>query len=179
MIAQDRDSTMPVEIRLATADEQGAAAEIAVAAFEALGALLVPEERSRLADRVRATTRDAGTAPGSGTVIVAVADRQIVGTVVYNGPGAGQHPLFAGDWAFFRSIGVAATHRGHGIGRLLVAACIDHARQDGAAWLGLYAADANEAAVHLYRAMGFRQTGEAPSYWGLAYRVYGLDLSAD
>ena len=57
MIAQDRDSTMPVEIRLATADEQGAAAEIAVAAFEALGALLVPEERSRLADRVRAHPR--------------------------------------------------------------------------------------------------------------------------
>jgi ribosomal protein S18 acetylase RimI-like enzyme len=169
-----------IEIRPAEPEESAAAADIAVDAFAALGALLVPEERQRLAERVRATTRKAGSrdSGGSGIAIVAVEAGRVVGSVVYNAPGAGQHELFGEGWAFFRSIGVAASHRGQGIGRRLVAACIARARDDGAAWLGLYAADANEAAVRLYLSMGFRQTGEAPAYWGLAYRVYGFDLSA-
>lgn len=163
-----------IEIRPAEPGERAAAADIAVAAFAQLGALLAPDQRDLLYQRVRATT----TEPGTGTVIVAVAGARVVGSVVYNGPAAGQHPLFDGDWAFFRSIGVDAAWGGQGIGRRLVAACIDRARRDGAAWLGLYAADANTVAVRLYRSMGFRETGEAPSYWGVAYRVYGLDLSA-
>jgi hypothetical protein len=27
--------------------------------------------------------------------------------------------------------------------------------------------------------MGFREVGDAPSYWGVRYRVYGYDLSAN
>lgn len=163
-----------IEIREAEPGERAAAAEIAVAAFADLGVHLAPDERAKLYDRVRAAT----TEPATGTVIVAVDGGAVVGSVVYNAPGAGQHPLFAADWAFFRSIGVAAGHRGQGIGRRLVEACIERARRDGAAWLGLYAADVNEAAVSLYRAMGFAETAPAPSYWGVTYRVYGLDLSA-
>lgn len=164
-----------IEIRPAEPGELAAAAEIAVAAFAELGAHIAAEERGKLYERVRATT----TAPDPGIVIVAVSDGRVVGSVVYNGPGEGQHPLFSGDWAFFRSVGVDAAFRGSGIGRRLVAACIARAREDGAAWLGLYAADVNEVAVRLYRSMGFRQTADAPSYWGVAYRVYGLDLSPD
>jgi ribosomal protein S18 acetylase RimI-like enzyme len=163
-----------IQIREAKPHERTTAADVAVAAFAQLGTLLAPDERRRLAERVRATTTD----PQPGTVIVAVAGDQVVGSVVYNSPGEGQHPLFAGDWAFFRSIGVDAAYAGQGIGRRLVEACIDRACRDGAAWLGLYAADANTVAVRLYRDMGFRQTGDAPPYWGLTYRIYGLDLSA-
>jgi ribosomal protein S18 acetylase RimI-like enzyme len=162
-----------VEIREARPDERPAAAAIAVAAFAQLGAHLAPDEREKLYARVRATTE----APDPGHVIVAVAGGRVVGSVVYNGPAAGQHPLFAADWAFFRSIGVDAAWGGRGIGRRLVEACIERARRDGAAWLGLYAADVNTVAVRLYRAMGFAEIGPAPSYWGVAYRVYGLDLS--
>ena len=163
-----------IGIRPAEPDERAAAADIAVAAFAQLGALLAPDQRELLYQRVRATTTD----PGPGTVIVAVADGSVVGSVVYNGPAAGQHPLFGADWAFFRSIGVDAAWGGQGIGRRLVEACIARARRDGAAWLGLYAADPNTVAIGLYRSMGFRETGPAPSYWGVTYRVYGYDLSA-
>ncbi len=164
-----------IDIRSAERDEHAQAAELAVAAFASLGALTEPGEARRLSERVRASTSN----PHPGVVIVAVAADRVVGTVVYNSPGEGQHPLFPGDWAFFRSIGVDSAYGGRGIGRRLVEACIERARHDGAAWLGLYAADANEVAVRLYRNMGFQQTGEAPSYWGLTYHVYGLDLSGD
>jgi ribosomal protein S18 acetylase RimI-like enzyme len=162
-----------IEIRPARPDELDSAAAVAVAAFARLGALADPGQAQRLAERVGATTRS----PEPGMVFVAVDGGRIVGSVVYNSPGEGQHPLFAAGWAFFRSVGVDAACVGRGIGRRLVEACIARARQDRAAWLGMYVADVNVAALRLYLGMGFRETGDAPSYWGLRYRVYGLDLS--
>ena len=162
-----------VQIRPAEPGEHEPAAEVAAAAFARLGALTDPEQGRLLAEKVRATTRD----PSPGAVIVAAEGERIIGSVVYHSPGEGQHPLFPGNWAFFRSVGVDAAYSGRGIGRQLVAACIEQARRDGAAWLGLYAADVNEIAIALYRDMGFRRTGDAPTYWGLTYHVYGLDMS--
>ena len=164
-----------IEIRDARPEERDRAAEIAVAAFARLGALADPEEAARMADRVRATTRD----PGTGRVIVALHDGRLVGSVVYNSPGAGQHPLFPDGWSFIRSVAVEAANAGRGIGRRLVEACIARAQHDRARWIGLYAADSNIVALGLYRDMGFRQTGEAPSYWGLTYHVWGLELSGE
>jgi len=162
-----------IDIRPAEPGEYEPAAEVAAAAFARLGVLADPEQGRLLVERVRTTTRD----PHPGAVIVAADGDRIVGSVVYNSPGEGQHPLFPGDWAFFRSVGVDAAYGGRGIGRRLVEVCIERARRDGAAWLGLYAADVNEIAVALYSDMGFRRTGDAPSYWGLTYHVYGLEMS--
>jgi ribosomal protein S18 acetylase RimI-like enzyme len=101
----------------------------------------------------------------------------VVGSVVYNRPGSGQHPRIPAEWAFFRALGVDAEWAGQGIGRGLVEACIARARRQGAAWIGLYAADVNDVAVGLYRRMGFRVEGDAFQHWGIAYRTYGLELS--
>lgn len=162
-----------IVIRMADPGEYDRAAAVATAAFNRLGELADPEQARKLAERVGATTRD----PAPGKVIIAVDGEAVVGSLVYNAPGKGQHPLFSDGWSFFRSVGVDAAYAGRGIGRRLVEAAIERARHDGAAWLGLYAADINEAAVGLYLDMGFRRTSEAPSYWGLTYHVYGLDLS--
>lgn len=163
-----------IVIRPARPDERAVAAEIVVAAFARLGAHLEPPERAKLFDRVRATTKN----PEPGQVIIAAAGGRVVGSVVFNGPGPGQHPRFSADWAFFRSLGVDEAWGGQGIGRRLVEACIARARGDGAAWIGLYAADINDIAVRLYRRMGFSVIGDAFPHWGVAYRIYGLDLSA-
>ena len=162
------------DIRTAQPRERAAAAEIVVAAFARLAAHLEPAERVKLFDRVREST----TNPDPGETIVAVSGDRVVGSVVYNRPGPGQHPKFAADWAFFRALGVDEAWGGRGIGRGLVAECVARARGEGAAWIGLYAADVNEIAVGLYQRMGFKVLGEPFSHWGVAYRVYGLDLSA-
>lgn len=173
-VTDDSEAGIPeITIRPARPEEHDSAADIAVSAFSKLGALVSPEERRGLAERVRATTTD----PGPGIVIVAVQGDRVVGSLVYNSSGAGQHPLFPEGWAFIRSVGVDDAFTGRGIGRRLVSACIDRAHAEGAKWLGLYAADANTIAVRLYRDMGFREMRDAPPYWGLTYRVYGLRLS--
>lgn len=163
-----------IGIRTARQDERAAAAEVVVAAFARLGAHLEPAERAKLFDRVRATT----TNPEPGQVIIAVAGGRVVGSVVFNGPGPGQNPKFPADWAFFGSLGVDEAWAGQGIGRRLVGECVARARRHGAAWIGLYAADLNDIAVGLYRRMGFKVIGDAFPHWGVAYRVYGIDLSA-
>lgn len=161
------------DIRTAQPQERAAAAEVVVAAFARLGAHLEPAERPRLFARVRETTMS----PDPGATIVAVSGDRVVGSVVYNRPGPGQHPKFAADWAFFRALGVDESWGGQGIGRRLVAECAARARRDGAVWIGLYAADVNDIAVGLYRRMGFKVLGEPFAHWGVTYRVYGLDLS--
>lgn len=164
---------LEVDIHLARRDERTAAAEIAVKAFARLGSFLEPGERIKLFDRVRANT----TNPDPAEVIVAITDNRVVGSVVYNRPGSADHPQFPADWAFFRALAVDPAWVGQGIGRRLVGACIARARYQGAAWIGLYAADVNEIAVCLYRRMGFITVGDAFQNFGVAYRTYGLDLS--
>lgn len=167
------EPTSKINIRSARREERAAAAEIAVAAFARLGSHLEPSERSKLFERVRATTMN----PEPGQVIVAAAGVRVVGSVVYNGPGPEQHPKFPAEWAFFRALGVDDTWARKGIGRKLVEQCIARGRCEGAAWIGLYAADVNDVAVGLYRRMGFKVTGDAFPHWGITYRIYGVDLS--
>lgn len=168
--------TSKIEIRVARPEERAAAAEIAVAAFARLGAHLDPAERVRLFERVRENTSNPD--PAQVIVAVAVAGARVVGSVVYNRPGPGQHPKFPADWAFFRALAVDQDWSRQGIGRRLVEECIARARGEGAAWIGLYAADVNDVAVGLYGRMGFKTLGDAFPHWGVTYRVYGLDLSA-
>jgi GNAT superfamily N-acetyltransferase len=55
---------------------------------------------------------------------------------------------------------VAAAHRGHGIGRRLLAASIAGARERGVARMALQVYAQNAAAIGLYRTSGFRETGD-------------------
>lgn len=61
-----------------------------------------------------------------------------------------------------RMIGNVVVHpefRGQGIGRALMEAAIDNARQSRAAWIGLEVRADNRIACHLYRHLGFNPVG--------------------
>jgi ribosomal protein S18 acetylase RimI-like enzyme len=59
---------------------------------------------------------------------------------------------------------VADTHRGQGLGRLLMQAVIEHARAaHGIRQLNLTAYAANQAAVALYESLGFVVYGREPA----------------
>jgi predicted N-acetyltransferase YhbS len=64
----------------------------------------------------------------TGELIVAEQDGEIVGGVVFVGPGVEKNQIFPPAWAIIRMLVVAPTARGHGIGRQLVAACLRAAR---------------------------------------------------
>jgi len=59
---------------------------------------------------------------------------------------------------------VAPWARGHGLARQLTLAVEDHARAQGAAVLNLDVRETQVAAIHLYRAMGYREIGRHPRY---------------
>lgn len=58
--------------------------------------------------------------------------------------------------------------QGHGLGRRVMAASLEKARDMGYDGAFFHAVKSNSAAVHIYDSMGFRRTGEQHSY--------GLDL---
>jgi ribosomal protein S18 acetylase RimI-like enzyme len=96
-------------------------------------------------------------------VIVAERDGQTAGAVLYTGPGVrpadppGPLGLVPREWAYVGIIAVLPEHRGHGVGRLLVEACVDRARRDGAPSIGLGTRPVMEAARRLYERVGFRR----------------------
>ncbi len=57
-------------------------------------------------------------------------------------------------------IGIERPHRGHGLGRRLVSTAIEYAREvESLAWIDLRAFAHNEAALALYRSLGFVEMG--------------------
>jgi RimJ/RimL family protein N-acetyltransferase len=69
--------------------------------------------------------------------------------------------------------------RGHGLGRGMVGAMVQHARESGMARVELETFSALRAAAHLYRAAGFRLLWERErSDWGptVTYQGYALEL---
>ncbi|WP_254909950.1 GNAT family N-acetyltransferase [Micromonospora sp. NBS 11-29] len=66
------------------------------------------------------------------------------------------HPRGLADCAFIQDIEVAAEHRGRGLGRALLAAGEQAARERGARALELNVFGANETAAELYRTSGYR-----------------------
>jgi tRNA threonylcarbamoyladenosine biosynthesis protein TsaB len=71
----------------------------------------------------------------------------------------------AADEAEILSIGVSIGRRRGGVGRRLVAAAAERARQIGAHALFLEVSAANEAARALYASLGFREVGRRPGYY--------------
>ena len=70
------------------------------------------------------------------------------------------------------NVAVLPEYRGRGIARQLMAACIERAREEGAAWVALEVGVDSTPARHLYQSLGFQQTGavaqlrrEAGSPW--------------
>jgi ribosomal protein S18 acetylase RimI-like enzyme len=58
-------------------------------------------------------------------------------------------------------------------------ACLDLARMDKAQTVGLYTSERMTAARHLYESLGFYQDYEVPSYFGMRYFGYRLDIASE
>jgi len=130
--------------------------EIVVAAYEAIGALegddeYVPELRD-VARRAR-----------EATVLAAVDDAsgEPLGCVTYapdpSNPWA-EH-LRDGE-ATIRMLAVAPAAQGHGVGTVLVAACIERARAEGRRAIFLHSLPVMEGAQRIYDRFGFRRAPE-------------------
>ena len=104
--------------------------------------------------------------PPSGALLVALVNSQIAGCVAVK-------PLDDGNCEMKRLF-VRPDYRGLGLGRQLAHRIIDISREIGYERMKLDTLDFLEEATHLYRSLGFRQTGsyydnplEKVSYWEL------------
>ena len=100
----------------------------------------------------------------------------VVGSIGYCPAGKDNPQIFPSDWAAILLLAVAPTHRGCGIARELVSACIRYARNDAARVIGLFTSEVMTAAQQLYESFGFRRESELPSRFGLRYWRYKLQL---
>ncbi|VXC00701.1 GNAT family N-acetyltransferase [Pseudoclavibacter sp. 8L] len=122
-------------------------------------------DRAVLADPQRAIV-DQG-----GTVLIAHAGEQRVGCVALLRVGDGLAELV--------KMSVAPEARGSGIGRMLMTAAIDHAREQGLTKLMLESNKSLTPAVRLYESVGFRHvpaSAHAPTPYSRADVFMDLDL---
>lgn len=119
---------------------------------------------------------DVKTRAATALVLVALAGRELAGTVTVElGQTLDGHPLTP-EQASMRMLAVVPARRGQGIGRALVAACLERAAAAGKTYLTLHTAPEMQAAQQLYRSFGFERSPEAdyspgPGYHLLAYQL--------
>ncbi len=102
-------------------------------------------------------------------VFVAEEDARVVGRLSVS---RDQHP--ASHHVADLGLMVAADRRGRGIGRALLAAAVDWAREAGVTKLELHVFPWNEPAIRLYERFGFEREGVRRGH----YRRDGEDLDA-
>lgn len=112
----------------------------------------------------------------SAELIVASADDQLVGAVAYVAPDRPKASLFAAEWAVMRMLVVAPSYRGNGVGRRLAQECLRRAERDGAAVIALHTSPIMQAALALYRSMGFEFVRQVPPIHGVPYDIYCKQL---
>ena len=78
--------------------------------------------------------------------------------------------------AGIRVLAVPPRHRGLGIGRRLTAACIELAREEGAAGIGLMTTEMMAVAKGMYERMGFEQMKEYQTDYPVRFWAYGMRL---
>ncbi|HEY6469893.1 MAG TPA: GNAT family N-acetyltransferase [Candidatus Dormibacteraeota bacterium] len=133
-------------------------------------------------DAYLARVTDVGSRAGLGTVLVAIDSGVIAGSATLEldariSPGPAE-PL-APDEAHLRMVGVSPEHRGKGIGRRLVIACIDLARERGRSVMTLDTDVVMVAAQQLYLSLGFVSTGLHQNPGRPELLGYRLDIAAE
>ena len=100
--------------------------------------------------------------------LVAELDEQVVGHAVVS---------TVDDVAELQRIAVASGHRGIGLGRALLAASVEHARERGANRMLLEVREDNEAALTLYARAGFTELDRRPRYYRDGTAAVVLELT--
>jgi len=146
--------------------------ELRVSAYRALGLLSD-------ADAYAQTLRRFGFG-GDCTVLVAVDDNSILGTITLEPFEAASELAQDDTEADIRAFAVAAQAQDKGVGRRLLLAVIERAEKQGLRRLRLCTQPAMAAAQHLYVATGFTRTPELDfsPVATLTLRAYELDLPA-
>ncbi|WP_020654933.1 GNAT family N-acetyltransferase [Massilia niastensis] len=117
--------------------------------------------------------RMAELAQDAGLVVAERAGR-IVGAVAHIAPGRPRSAIFPEEWSVIRMLVVDPAHRGHGIGRGLVAACLQRAQRANAPAIGLHTSPIMASALRLYGALGFERDRDLPPIRGVPYGRYVL-----
>jgi len=102
---------------------------------------------------------------------------EIVGSVGYCSAGNSNPNIFSAEMASVVLLVVHPQHRGNGLGKALMAACIARARQDNAGAIGLFTSELMQPAHHVYRKLGFQLESELPPRYGIRYFRFVLPLS--
>ena len=166
-----------IEIRPIRESEYAAAGEATARAYREF----VTPDRSGF-DAYVARIADIGARAAHATVLVALVDGVIAGSATLElesrvTPSSAE-PL-APDEAHLRMLGVSPEERGRGIGRRLVVACIEVARNRGKYRLTLDTSPLMTTAQQLYTSMGFAPAGESHTPDGGLLLGYTLDLESD
>lgn len=152
-----------------------AIAQLNVEAYAEYGAQLAPAAW----DGMRANLVVIGQVAQQASFSVARVDQALAGSVAYCAPGKANPDIFPPDWASILLLAVLPRYRGQGIATILVQTCIDQARRDHAAVVGLYTSELMTTARRLYERLGFQQDGEIPRRHGLRYWRFRLPLAPD
>lgn len=73
------------------------------------------------------------------------------------------------DEAHITNIAVKSTQRGRGVGKMLMSALIERAKQSGVRYITLEVKDSNTAAIAMYLGFGFRVEGLRKKYYANKY----------
>ncbi len=139
-----------IEVREARPEELAAAGDVVVDAYLALPG-------ARHSDYLELVRDAAGRARVS-TVLVAVEDGRVLGSVTYvPGPDNPYADVEQEGEAGFRMLGVAVAAQGRGIGRHLVEACLELARRDHRRAVAIVSTGSMTRAHAMYGRLGFRR----------------------
>jgi ribosomal protein S18 acetylase RimI-like enzyme len=159
-------------VNLATAGDFDAIADLNVEAYREFAGRMSPDGWSGMEASLRAIDARAQ----SVQFLVMRDHGAIVGSVGYCPAGKGNPEIFPPDWAAVLLLAVSPAHRGRGVARTLVSACLQCARVDAAKVIGLYTSELMTAAQQLYESFGFHRESELPSRHSLRYWRYKLQL---
>jgi GNAT superfamily N-acetyltransferase len=158
---------MSIVIREARHDELDAVARVLAAAFEQYRAPAITSSYRLAFERHLEEIVDVRARIGEAALFVAVEGPRVVGTGTLYPPGRSvaygrtiPDTPWPRDWAWLRVLGVAPSHRGRGIGRLLVEARVQRARELAATAVALHTSPEFEVLRHLVRRMGWTRSPE-------------------
>lgn len=162
-----------MEVRHVRDDEHAAVGRLTLAAYD----LLRP-----VTGFYRDSLLDVGNRVADGAEVLVAADRGgvLLGGVTFT-DGGNRHFESPGDGdCGFRMLAVAPAAQGRGVGRLLVQACIDRARQLDRARIAIHTLEYMTAAHRLYAAFGFTRRPDRDVEFPLGIgRALQLDLLPD
>jgi ribosomal protein S18 acetylase RimI-like enzyme len=111
---------------------------------------------------------------GDAELVVAERVGAVVAAVVHVSPGRPRSPIFPDDWSVIRMLVVDPEHRGQGVAKRLVAACLQRARLAGGPIVGLHTSPIMVHALSLYTGLGFERDTDLPPIRGVPYGRYVL-----